>query len=77
MKFALAASLTAALSFSAVAAPSFTLRPQPKLSLPWAEHGLMSQYSHPAPNGLNAEAYVVPQRPGKNQVRYFNYNWRD
>src|SRR5438105_4505195 len=76
--FLRAAALTAvALSLPAGAAPVFLLKPQPKLSLPWAEHGLLEQYTHPAANGLNTEAYVVPQRLGKNQVCYFNYNWCD
>src|SRR3954468_6032112 len=54
-----------------------TLQPGPTLSLPWAEHGRLSQVTGRAPVGWSTEAYVVPQRPGKNQVRYFEYNWRD
>ncbi|HYS11343.1 MAG TPA: hypothetical protein VEP66_21585 [Myxococcales bacterium] len=54
-----------------------TLQPGPTLSLPWAEHGRLSQVTGRAPIGWSTEAYVVPQRPGKNQVRYFEYNWRD
>ena len=78
LAFARVAPIVAALALPAFAAPQpFQLGGQPKLSLPWAEHGLLSQFSHPAPNGLNTEAYVIPQRPGKNQVRYFEYNWRD
>jgi hypothetical protein len=53
---------------------SFSLPPGPQLKLPWAEHGYLSQYSG---EGLRGEAYVVPQRPGQNQVRYFKYGWRD
>ncbi|MCA1826450.1 MAG: hypothetical protein ABR567_08365 [Myxococcales bacterium] len=53
------------------------LMPQPTLSLPWAEHGRLSEVSGRAPIGWSQEAYVIPQRPGKNLVRYFEYNWRD
>ena len=53
------------------------LMPQPSLSLPWAEHGRLSQVSGRAPIGWSQEAYVIPQRPGKNLVRYFDYHWRD
>ncbi|TMA23396.1 MAG: hypothetical protein E6J88_12810, partial [Deltaproteobacteria bacterium] len=53
------------------------LLPQPTLSLPWAEHGRLSELTGRAPIGWTQEAYVIPQRPGKNLVRYFEYNWRD
>lgn len=49
----------------------------PTVSLPWAEHGRLSEVSGGAPIGWAQEAYVVPQRPGKNLVRYFDYHWRD
>jgi hypothetical protein len=55
----------------------------PTLALPWAEHGRLSEVSGGTPlgwhrdNGFSQEAYVVPQRPGHNLVRYFDYNWRD
>src|SRR5713101_5477113 len=49
----------------------------PRLSLPWAEHGRLSQVTGSAPVGWSQEAYVVPRRPGKNLVRYFDFNWRD
>ena len=49
----------------------------PRLELPWAEHGRLSQVTGKAPMGLSQEAYVVPQRPGRNLVRYFDYQWRD
>ena len=52
------------------------LAPGPTLSLPWAEHGRLSQVTGYAPLGFGQEAYVVPQRPGKNLVRYFDYHWR-
>src|SRR5438046_9490832 len=53
------------------------LQPGPTLSLPWAEHGRLSQVSGRSRLGWSQEAYVVPQRPGKNLVRYFDYRWRD
>src|SRR5438309_4361623 len=53
------------------------LPPGPTLSLPWAEHGRLSQLTGRAPVGWAQEAYVVPQRPGRNLVRYFDYHWRD
>jgi len=53
------------------------LQPGPTLHLPWAEHGRLSEVTGRTPLGFSSEAYVVPQRPGKNQVRYFEYNWRD
>ena len=53
------------------------LQPGPTLSLPWAEHGRLSQVTGRAPLGWSQEAYVIPQRPGKNLVRYFEYSWRD
>jgi len=67
------------LSLPALAAPLAPghLRPGPTLSLPWAEHGRLSQVTGRAPLGFTQEAYVVPQRPGKNLVRYFDYHWRD
>ncbi|HEX4384605.1 MAG TPA: hypothetical protein VH083_16700 [Myxococcales bacterium] len=48
----------------------------PTLNLPWAEHGRLSEVSGRAPIGWNQEAYIVPQRPGRNLVRYFDYDWR-
>ena len=60
---------------SARSAPgSFGLENGPRLSLPWAEHGYLSQYSG---DTYKQEAYVIPQRPGQNQVRYFQFGWRD
>src|SRR5436305_280851 len=53
------------------------LPPMPTLSLPWAEHGRLSEVTGRSPVGWSQEAYVVPQRPGKNLVRYFDYHWRD
>jgi hypothetical protein len=53
------------------------LTPGPTLSLPWAEHGRLSQVTGRSSVGWSSEAYVIPQRPGKNTVRYFEYNWRD
>jgi hypothetical protein len=67
-----------------LSAPAFALgvapvqlQPGPTLSLPWAEHGRLSEVSGRAPIGWTQEAYVVPQRPGKNLVRYFDYHWRN
>src|SRR3954469_1801910 len=72
------------LFFALLSSPAFALpvahvqlQPGPTLSLPWAEHGRLSQVTGRAPTGWSTEAYVVPQRPGKNQVRYFDYHWRD
>jgi len=71
-----AALLCAALASPALAGPGgFSLKPQPTLKLPWSQHGLLDDAQKPG--GLHTDAYVFPQRPGKNQVRYFNYNWRD
>src|SRR6059058_1771719 len=53
------------------------LQPGPTLSLPWAEHGRLSQVTGRAPISWSQEAYVIPQRPGKNLVRYFDYHWRN
>jgi hypothetical protein len=57
----------------------FLLHAGPTLSLPWAEHGQLSRYSGSAyrDNAYRGEAYVVPRRPGQNQVRYFQFDWRD
>ena len=57
----------------------FLLHAGPTLSLPWAEHGQLSRYSGSAyrDNAYPGEAYVVPRRPGQNQVRYFQFDWRD
>src|SRR5882672_4303257 len=52
------------------------LQPGPTLSLPWAEHGRLSQVTGRAPLGWSQEAYVIPQRPGKNLVRDFDHTWR-
>src|SRR5438105_9422159 len=73
MKCVLAALLVA---LPAAAGPLLQLRAQPTTSLPWAEHGLLSDSLLPKA-GLHTKAYVFPQRPGKNLVRYFDYRWRD
>ena len=52
----------------------------PRLDLPWSERGLfsLSGLSSPqAPDAFAQDVYVVPQRPGKNQVRYFDFQWLD
>src|SRR5258708_35184008 len=53
------------------------LPPGPTLSLPWTEHGELTRLTGRSPLGFSQEAYVTPQRPGKNLVRYFDYHWRD
>src|SRR3954466_13462156 len=72
------------LFFALLSSPAFALpvanvqlQPGPTLSLPWAEHGRLSQVTGRSSVGWSTEAYVIPQRPGRNQVRYFEYNWRD
>jgi len=77
MKTALCAALLCAGPAWALGNAAVMLPPGPTLSLPWAEHGRLSQVSGRAPVGWSTEAYVVPQRPGKNLVRYFDYRWRD
>jgi hypothetical protein len=61
---------------AAGSAPVSTIPFGPTLSLPWAEHGRLSEVTGRAPIGWGQEAYIVPQRPGKNLVRYFDYHWR-
>ena len=68
--------LFSAPAFALGVAPAH-LPPLPTLSLPWAEHGRLSEVTGRTKVGLSQEAYVVPQRPGKNLVRYFDYHWRD
>ncbi len=71
--------LLALVALPALGAPTAAghLLPGPTLNLPWAEHGRLSEVTGHAPIGWTQEAYVVPQRPGKNLVRYFDYHWRD
>jgi hypothetical protein len=69
-------SLLATPAFAIGVAPA-RLQPGPTLQLPWAEHGRLSQVTGRAPLGWTQQAYVIPQRPGKNLVRYFDYHWRD
>src|SRR5712671_3436086 len=54
----------------------------PREDLPWHRHDALWQltgreltWNKDKP--LAQEAYVIPQRPGKNQVRYFDFHWRD
>jgi hypothetical protein len=65
------------LSASARADVPFQLPPGPTLHLPWAEHGRLTQVTRGQGLGFSQEAYVIPQRPGKNLVRYFDFKWRD
>lgn len=67
----------ALLSASARADVPFKLPPGPTLQLPWAEHGRLTQVTRGQGLGFSQEAYVIPQRPGKNLVRYFDFNWRN
>jgi hypothetical protein len=76
MKIAVVCALFASPAFALGVAPVMLPR-GPTLSLPWAEHGRLSQVTGRAPSGFGQEAYVIPRRPGKNLVRYFDYNWRD
>ena len=55
----------------------FQLPAGPRLSLPWAEHGRLSQVTKGQASGFSQEAYVIPRRPGRNLVRYFDFAWRD
>ena len=73
---AFACALLASPAFALGVAP-VTIPRGPTLSLPWAEHGRLSQVTGRASTGFTQEAYVVPHRPGKNLVRYFDYAWRD
>ncbi len=52
----------------------------PRLDLPWNERGAFSLgglASPQAPDAFAQDVYVVPQKPGKNQVRYFDFQWLD
>src|SRR5437879_4587661 len=75
---------------SAVSAPPADAAPAgPPLSplgppdaRPWHRHAALWQLTGKEltwnkEKPLTQEAYVIPQRPGKNQVRYFDFHWRD
>ncbi|MFL5389992.1 MAG: hypothetical protein ACJ79C_14780 [Myxococcales bacterium] len=54
----------------------------PREPLPWSRHDPLTLFSGEnltinKSKPWTQEAYVVPQRPGKNQVRYFDFHWRD
>src|SRR5262245_6599064 len=60
----------------------------PREELPWHRHDALWQltgseltWNKQKPfrdeKPLSQEAYVIPQRPGKNLVRYFDFHWRD
>src|SRR5712671_5078315 len=54
----------------------------PREDLPWHRHDALweltgQQWTLNKQKPLTQEAYVIPQRPGKNQVRYFDFHWRD
>src|SRR5256885_620662 len=84
-----AAALSALCALSALPAraapPSFahlSLLGGPRENLPWTRHDPLTLLSGEdklvnKPKPWSQEAYVVPQRPGKNQVRYFDFKWRD
>jgi hypothetical protein len=65
------------------AAPNFTLMGGPRTALPWTSHSLLdsvapgagAQPSREDPFGL--DVYVIPQKPGRNSPRYFDFVWRD
>ena len=74
----------------AVIAPAASAAPNgPRLSLfgpreelPWHRHDALwdltgKEWTWNKPKPFTQEAYVIPQRPGKNQVRYFDFHWRD
>ena len=85
-----AAALSALCALSALPAraapPSFahlSLLGGPRENLPWTRHDPLTLLSgedlliNKKDKPFTQEAYVVPQRPGKNQVRYFDFKWRD
>src|SRR5438067_6158117 len=85
-----AAALSALCALSALPAraapPSFahlSLLGGPREKLPWSRHDPLTLLSgedllvNKKDKPFTQEAYVVPQRPGKNQVRYFDFKWRD
>src|SRR2546430_10732763 len=85
-----AAALSALCALSAVPAraapPSFarlSLLGGPRENLPWTRHDPLTLLSgedllvNKKDKPFTQEAYVVPQRPGKNPVRYFDFHWRD
>ena len=52
----------------------------PRLDLPWSQRGLFNLNgltSQQSPDGFAQDVYVVPLRPGKNLVRYFDFQWLD
>ncbi len=54
----------------------------PREDLPWHRHDALwqltgSEYTWNKEKPLTQEAYVIPLRPGKNLVRYFDFHWRD
>jgi Omp85 superfamily domain/WD40-like Beta Propeller Repeat len=65
------------------AGPGFSLLGGPRTALPWQSHSLLDAAApgmaeRPAredPFGL--DVYVIPQRPGRNSPRYFDFTWRD
>ena len=81
---AVALALLAPLAAEAAgAAPQFNLMLGPRTALPWNSHTLFDQLAPETgerprrqdPFGL--DVYVIPQRPGRNSPRYFDFQWRD
>src|SRR5712672_1384925 len=68
-------------AYAAPAGPRLSLF-GPTEDLPWHRHDALWQLTGKEltwnkEKPLTQEAYVIPQRPGKNQVRYFDFHWRD
>src|SRR5438309_9122200 len=54
----------------------------PREDLPWHRHDALwnltgREYTSKKQKPWEQEAYVIPARPGKNVVRYFDFHWRD
>src|SRR5437762_1529185 len=54
----------------------------PREDLPWHRHDALwsltgKQWTSNKQKPWEQEAYVIPSRPGKNVVRYFDFHWRD
>jgi hypothetical protein len=54
----------------------------PREDLPWHRHDTLwnltgREWTYKRQKPWEQEAYVIPARPGKNVVRYFDFRWRD
>ena len=79
--FAVCAVIAPAVRAAPTAPPRLSLF-GPREDLPWHRHDALWQltgkeWTWNKEKPLTQEAYVIPQRPGKNQVRYFDFHWRD